>query len=49
MQELTTIEDLDALRAVGVDPKDLIEDWDITGELREWAKTAAVKGIKSDR
>lgn len=46
MQELKTIEDLDALRAVGVDPHDLIADWDIAGELTEWARTAAIKKIK---
>lgn len=46
MQDLVTIEDLYALRAAGVDPHELIADWDITGELRSWAKEVAVKQIK---
>lgn len=46
MQELMTIEDLDAIREEGIDPYTLISDWDPAGELREWAKEAAIKGIE---
>jgi hypothetical protein len=42
---LTTIEELDQFRKTGKNPATLIKEWDIEGELKAWAKTAAIKAV----